>query len=678
MPAIRKTFVIVVGAKGNHVRLVVQAQADGKPGLHPDRSERHEHRQAGTGSTGSGSRHSSPRKAGRYAKKGTTNSQQRLPATLANGYDGAVIGNLPIDRFMGDSMGSRMRAGLTGLAFLAFWLMAGCGTGSADGDIAAADSGGDGTGGRSDAAVPADGLIPDSGADGSAGDAGGQDSVGTGELIDGGAEADGTGVPRTTPGGLPLELPFALVRPQAGEPLTTEEIAQFTDSMTDFWKEIRYFDWVYETCHGMDVSTGKPDYLIWWHDIDAVKTGELVTFRHNKNHGGSHNNAEPTSLALDQAVGGYLLATNGTAGELVRLFANSFVAVTEGFVYDEADPLHFLMARNIITQNHEYTLPSGRKKAVDYTDWYNTYEGWNADRVHYPNNPTWGDIYVTTMRSKDDLPYMFRATAWLYYAAELAPDAAVRESAKAAIEHMEGFARDIVDSGYFIRTKDKDGKTFIPEEDLASFMDYVSMFPDAECDARLSCALLAYGEPLDNECGDGQGSPYDEIAGGINYYNYSIVDGFHMSAVQLALVRGHHEMAATLLQGLVTRLERYQDPKSEEPGKKNENWERDIATLLLEAAGLGYPLTYEEVRKIHKFYSAAVDRYSQFPNWDMWAPSVPDGTYDFWEGFHPKSGPDAIRAEEIAFLVEYCWSPFKNPAGAPVVDCERVRKAFEP
>jgi len=476
----------------------------------------------------------------------------------------------------------------------------------------------------------------------------------------------------TTPGGLPLALPFELARPDLGKPVPQAEIDQLTDRMTAFWDQIRYFDWVYETCHGMDASTDKPDYLIWWHDIDAVKTGDLVTFRHNSLHGGSHNNAEPTSLALDQAIGGYLLTGNETAGELVRLFANSFVAVTEGFVWDAEDPLHFIMARNIVTQNHSFTLPSGRKKAVDYTDWYNAYEGWNADRVHYPDNPTWGDIWVTTMRSKDDLPYMFRATAWLFYVAELAPDPGVKNAAQDALEYMKGFSKDIVDSGYFIRTKDKEGKPFIPEEDLASFMDYVGLFPDAECDARLSCALLAYGEPLDNECGDGQGSPYDSIAGGLNYYNYSIVDGFHLSAIHFALVTGHYELARTLLEGLIVRLERYQDPLTEEPGKDNENWERDLATLLLEAAAIGYPLTHDEVRRIHHFYNAAVDRYSQFPNWDMWADTVPDGTYDFREGFHPKSGPDAIRAEEIAFLFEYCWSPFRNPAGAPVINCDEV------
>ena len=78
------------------------------------------------------------------------------------------------------------------------------------------------------------------------------------------------------------------------------------------------------------------------------------------------------------------------------------------------------------------------------------------------------------------------------------------------------------------------------------------------------------------------------------------------------------------------------------------------------------------MRLIHKYHDGAVTRYSDFPNWDLWDPSVPDGTYSFRDGFHPKSEGDAVRCEEMAFLMEYCWSPFKNPAGRQVVDCDIV------
>ena len=478
--------------------------------------------------------------------------------------------------------------------------------------------------------------------------------------------------PATTPGGLPLAPPFELVREDVGEPLTAEEIAHFTSRTTGFLKQVDYFVWVNETCHGMDASTGYPDYLIWWHDVDAVKEGDTVTFRNNSAYGGSHNNAEPTSMVLAFAIGGYLLTGDEDMGLIVEQFAKSFTATMKGFVWDENDPEQYIMSRNIVTHNHEFVLPSGKKKAVDYTDWYSTYEGWNAHRFHYPNNPTWGDIYVTTMRSKDDVPLMYRAAAWFPYVVELAPDESVREAAAEALEYMQGFARDVVDSGYMIRSKDDEGNAYVPKEDLASLIGYTSLIPDAECDARLGCALMGYSDPLDNECGDGQGSEYDSIAGAFNYFNYSIVDHFHLSALQLALTQGHEDVAHSLLQGVITRLERYQDPDSDEPGKDDPDWQKDIALLLIEAAALGMPLTSTEARLVHKYHLQAVERYETFPNWDLWDDSVPDGVYDFRQGFHPKHGPDAIRIEEMGFILEYCWSPFRNKSGVQFVDCDVV------
>jgi hypothetical protein len=472
---------------------------------------------------------------------------------------------------------------------------------------------------------------------------------------------------------LPMELPFVLERDDAGTPLSQAEIAAFTSRITGFWKQVDYFTWVYETSHGMDASTGYPDYLIWWHDVDAVKAGDTVTFQNNSAYGGSHNNAEPTSLVLIAAIGGYLSSGDPAMGKVVEQFVKSYTAVMLGFVYDENDPLPHIMARNIVAHNHEFTLPSGKKKAVDYTDWYSSYEGWNANRYHYPNNPTWGDIWVTTMRSKDDVPFMYRAAAWFPYLIEYAKDESVREAAEEALALMQAFAKDIVDSGYQIRTKDEAGNPYVPEEDLASFVGYTSLFPDAECDPRLASAMLGYGEPLDVDCGSGQGSEYDRIAGVGHYFNYSIIDNFHMVAVLLALTHGHDQVARKLLRGWITRLERYRDPESGEPGQEDPSWERDLSLYLLQGAAVGMPLTSEEAREIQKFLDRAVEVYAEFPNWDLWDPSVPDGAYDFRSGFQPERRPDATRVEELTMLLEYCWSPFKNPAGAEFVDCDVVR-----
>ena len=478
----------------------------------------------------------------------------------------------------------------------------------------------------------------------------------------------------TTPGGLPLALPFAFERPAEGEPIPEAEVQAFTRALTGLWRQIGWYDWVYETTHGVDASTGRLDYLIWWHDVEAEKTGDTVTFRNNKEDGGSHNNAVPTMLALTSAIGGYLSGRTPEASRLVLQLTRSIHAVTLGFVYDEHDPIDFLMARNIVAQNHAFTLQSGKKKAVDYTEWYFGYEGWNADRFRYELNPTWGDIWVTNKRSKDDLPYFYRVGAWLPYVAELAPDPEVRQVAAEALDLLTRFAKDIVDSGYQIRTKDANGVPgFVDDQDLDSFVQYVSVFPDAECDPRLGAALLGYGEPLGVACGPGQGSPYDTIAGTGNYFNYDIIVHFHLAAIALALVKGQPQVAHDLLGGLATRIDRYRDPASKEPGQKDLSWGKDVVTWLVMGASVGLPLTADEARQVMDHYARTVDDFRTFPRWDLWAASVPDGTYNFRDGgMYPEHRPELVDVEFLAMILETCWSPFRNPAGARFVDCDVV------
>jgi hypothetical protein len=477
----------------------------------------------------------------------------------------------------------------------------------------------------------------------------------------------------TTSGGLPYSLPFVYRRPDVGTPLTDEEVTVFTSRITGLWKQIRFFDWAAETSAGVDVSTGEPDYLIWWHDFVAVKAGDTVTFRANAADGGSHNNAEPTGVVLASALVGHLASNDESIRYIVEQYTKSQTACMKGFLFDSDDTVDWLMSRNITADNHAFELPDGRKKVVEYDEWHFAYTGWNADRFRYQNNPIWGDIWVTNKRSKDDLPYLYRVAAWLPYVVEMSPDATVRAAATEALDLMRKSAQDIVESGWKVRTKDADGQIFIPEtEDLASFVAYTDFIPDAECDGRLSTALLGYGDTLDVDCGSGQGSPYDQIATTTHYFNYDIITYFHQVAALLALTTGHAEEALALVEGLATRISRYRDPSSGESGLAEADFPRDISMYLLRAAVTGLPLTSEEARLVHKFHIQSVDEYKDFPNWNLWDASVPDGTYSFRDGFHPKYRSTAIRIEDIAALIEYCGSPFKNPAGVRFVDCDVV------
>ncbi len=345
------------------------------------------------------------------------------------------------------------------------------------------------------------------------------------------------------------------------------------------------------------------------------------------------------------------------------------MALFQGLVYGSEDPVEpYVTARAIFTHNHSYTTDDGRKVAVDYEPYKSERYDWNAHTVPNPENPFFGSIWVRNMRSKDDLPHMWRVVPLLMRLVQDAEDEEVREAGELALEYLTGFAKDIVDMGYRIRTKES-GETYVPDEDLASFVLYDEWIPNAECDPKLTAALLAYGEDLDNDCENGISPTYEAAATAGNYFNYAIVRYFHLTAITAALILRKDRVAELLLDGLVERADDMM--ADEEERLEHREWYPDMASYLLAAAASGLPLTAAEARIVQEQYSAAVDHYQDWPYWDLWDDSVPDGTYSY------KPSRDAaemrhVRPEEMTYLIEYCYSPWKNPAGIELVDCEIV------
>ena len=474
---------------------------------------------------------------------------------------------------------------------------------------------------------------------------------------------------------LPRSLPFELGRTSLGEPVPDADRVSFSQRLSAFWLQTTYFEWIESVSHGMHKDTGMPDYLVWWQDIEADGAGDTVTFQSAS--GGAHNIFIPTPKILSQAASGYLLTGDPAMGRLVEQYSKGIVSAFTGMMWDENDPNPFLMARNIVTHAHTYTLADGRKKAVRYDRWYDTYEEWNAQRIHFPHNPTYGDIYVTNMRSKDDVPHIFSAATYLEYIVEDAPDGPPREAAAEALRYLKGFAKDIVDSGYRIRTKDAAGQAYVPDQDLASFVTYESLIPDGECNAKLSAALLGYGDSRGNDCRRGGSPEYEAFATATHYFNYAIVQHFHVSAVLGSLMSGENDKARRLLAGLIDRMERYADPDSGEPGRTETRWAGDLAVLLVQAAAAGYPLTHDEVRHVHAEYAKALALYEAFPHWNLWDSSHPDGLYEKRGGYRPDDRPHDIADYEMATFLMYCFSPFRNPAGAPLVDCDALTATWK-
>ncbi len=467
--------------------------------------------------------------------------------------------------------------------------------------------------------------------------------------------------------GLPKKLPFKIERENEGEPLTDEEITAFTKKLMNFYKTVEFGKWVNRISHGVHKSTGYPDYMIWWHDVDPIKKGDTVVWHHSTR-GGAHNPAIPTSKVLGQMIAGYLLTGDEDMRYIAEQYMKGVIAWMKGMVFDENDPYQFVMARNIITFNHSYFIEGNKKKEVDYKDWYYPYEGWNAHRFEYKNNPYWGDIWVTNMRSKDDVPHIYRATAYIIYLEELAKDESLKKVAEEAHYYMRGFTKDIVDSGYYIRTKDKDGNIYIPTEDLASFVTYEFMDPYAECNAKLTTTLIAYSEPKGLNCKKGGINTYEEVAVKNHYYNLEIVSNFHLDSQLFSLIKRQDRFAKYLSQGIIERIDTYLS-QMDTDFKDEKSFKGDMAAYLFKAASQGIPLKNSEARLIHQQYSLAIDDYLQWPYWDLWDPKFTDGQYPY----DPYSENGRVAIENMFFVFEYCFSYFRAENGARIVDCEIVR-----
>ena len=477
----------------------------------------------------------------------------------------------------------------------------------------------------------------------------------------------------------PRSLPFEYTRAPDGIPMSAAEVTAFTKKVTGLWKKIDWFRWVLRTNFGVDPSTGKADFLAWHGDFNAEKAGDTITFHEN---GGDDNMWIPGSVVLSSAINGYLLTGDWTMGKVAEQFCKGLTGVVTGFVWDANDPAPYLMARTIFPMmEQQFTLDAatwkddGRKKAVKYGP-YGVSEDWNAKTYHFPNNPTWGDVWVRTMRSKDDVRAITRMIPFLYYLVTDAKDAFVKTACQETLTTMTAFAKDTVDYDYNMRTKGKDGVAYVipcsgteGAQDLGSYMCYYDLDPRDECDARLATDMIAYGVQKTNDCGSGFGSTYDGFACVTHYYNYPIVWDYHMAAVGNTLVQQKNLTAWYLLDGLGQRIDSYMHPSADEPGQKDSAWNKDRALLLVEAASVGLPLTWSEAAFVQKHWTQAIVDFQDWPNWDLWSATVPDGAVKV----RPDASNDGVDIENLTMLLEYCNSPFKNPAGAPFVDCAVVK-----
>lgn len=480
----------------------------------------------------------------------------------------------------------------------------------------------------------------------------------------------------------PEHLPFAFTRPADGTPLSDPEIAAFTKKITGFFKDVDLLGWIVRHSHGMDASNpdGMFDYALWWQDTRGIKeNGDTVVYQH---YGGADNILLRAAKILVNSGALYLASQDPSARWIVRQYARGIVALAMGMEYGDDDPAPYLQARAVFGVDHSYLTPDGRKVRVDYGPVKVQKFDWNAATIPNPDNPHWGSIWVRNQRSKDDVPHLYRTIPMLHRLATEAPDQDVRDAAALALEYVRGFADDILESGFLIRTKFADGVAVVPTndngsiKDLASFVEFEGLDPTAECIAKLGTVLIARGETGDLDCGTGEGTPYEELATIGHYFNYAIYRIFHVAAVANALFSGHYALAHTLLGGLADRVDRIlNDPAM--PNRAATEWTADAAGMILAAATVGLPLTDTEARLIAQQYGDSVDHYRTYAFWNPWDAAIPDGEFRMIPSRNPDvcdapPCPPAIREDELLFLFEYCLSRWRNPAGARLVDCEVV------
>jgi len=354
-------------------------------------------------------------------------------------------------------------------------------------------------------------------------------------------------------------------------------------------------------------------------------------------------------------------------GRLVEQYSKGVSAQFAGMVWDSTDTARTIMARAVIPFDHTRVLDTGDTVAVDYSAWRRPTDSWNRQTIRIPANPYWGEVWVRNMRSKDDLPNLFRAGVWLGWTARFGLDPNVRAAAARAHDDLARFAADVIGHGYRIRTRGADGRVFVPQQDLASLATYDFISPTGECTGKITLAQYAYARVLRNHCHTGYGSLYDLIAPQAHFYNLAIIRGFQMTALLTALTSNHNHTARRLMEGLEDRADDVFAMSAGYGNTSPEKWREAGAVFLIQAAACGLPLTWSDVRLIHRQFGQALDTLDRWPYWNLWDPSVPDGEYDYYPRL------PIVGVETMGYLLEYCFSPFRNLSGAPCVDCDLVR-----
>jgi hypothetical protein len=512
---------------------------------------------------------------------------------------------------------------------------------------------GDGTGGPA-----ADAKAADGGGGGNGGDASAHDAAG-GDAGSGDAGAGASGPP-------PSVLPVGYVRPDVGPPLTPAEIAAATDDVIALLKGTRYFDFVDERAHGWPQS--EPTgfwYGTWWSGVTVTKASGLVTFTHGAD--GADNNGLRTAPLLEGACYAQLLWDTPLASHLVRKLARGFSSWALAMKRDPSDTAAPMLARAHYARN-VISTDSGRTIAIDVSADLPGTDG-TSQYVHLPTNPSFGDIWIKNLRSKDDMGHVFRA---MIQAQACGPrlDAAGQADFAQMMSLYEAWSRQVEKDGWGIATLDKSAQPTMPP--VSQTLAHYTLLGNIECPGPLMMSLLGDGTPGSLDCGSGISAAEQALGSQLKNGAKQILRTHHEAAVNAAFLEGANAPGLALLQGLTTRIETDRTLLLG-PNPPADLSAADIASLLLHSANAGVPLTSDEVRWLHGRIRLAAQTFlapAATPTYHVFDAATPDGTYDY------EPAGDGLSFLDVGVLLGQCAAPYRNTTTRTMLDCTRLRAAF--
>lgn len=464
----------------------------------------------------------------------------------------------------------------------------------------------------------------------------------------------------------PSALPFAFTRPDQGTPESPAELAAATDELLALLAGTRYFDVVDERVHGWPESAGGYWYGTFWSGISIEKKNGQVAFRHGA--AGADNNGLRTAPFLEGACFAHLLSGKPVTAGLVRKMARGYTSWSLAMRRGLADSAPTMLTRAAYPASVTST-DGGRTFLVDYTLDRPGVDNPATDYVHLPGNPTFGDVWIKNKRSKDDMGHVFRSLAHADACTPRLDPAAQADLAETKATYAS-WSLAVEAAGWSIPTLDKNAAVFTPP--LTETLAHYILLDGVECPGALMMRLRGHGAPGDLACGSGLSASEKISASQMRNNVRQILRSHHEAAAVTALVTKNDAVALELLRGLVERLDG-DVPLASQPTPPANVEPNDIVSLVLEAAATGVPLTSAEVRWVHQRLHAAYLAYlapAMAATYRVFDPATPDGTYAY------EPGGAGMAFADLGVMLGACASPWRNPAGRPLLDCAKVLAAL--